>query len=96
MFQSVTFRDRGVAIQKTIPNLIFRQHKTQGSNKMKMTYDIFDKGYAITLVRNDGIVAHLQGDDATYFRDEFQSSPSDWNISKFIDQFGYDVLFEQG
>ena len=61
-----------------------------------MTYDIFDKGYAITLVRSDGEVAHLQGDDATLFRDEFQSSPSDWNISKFIDQVGYDVLFEQG
>jgi len=37
MLQVETFRDQGVAIQKTIPNLIFRQHKTQGSNKMKMT-----------------------------------------------------------
>jgi len=29
MLQVETFRDRGVAIQKTIPNLIFRQHKTE-------------------------------------------------------------------
>lgn len=30
MFQSVTFRDQGVAIQKTITNLNSRQHETQG------------------------------------------------------------------
>ncbi len=56
-------------------------------------YDIFDKGYAITLVREDGIVAHLQGDDANLFRDEFHQAPPEWNVSKFIDMFGYDMLF---
>jgi len=58
-----------------------------------MTYDIFDKGYAITLVRNDGETAHLQGDDATYFREEFQSCPSDWTVTDYIREVGYDMLF---
>jgi len=59
-----------------------------------MRYDIFDKGYAITLVRSDGQVAHLQGDDARYFREEFQSGPSDWTITDYIKEVGYDVLFD--
>ena len=59
-----------------------------------MTYDIFDKGYAITLVRSDGEIAHLQGDDARYFRDEFQACPSDWTITKYIKEVGYDMLFD--
>ena len=56
-------------------------------------YDIFDKGYSITLVRNDGVTAHLQGDDATYFRDEFQGCPSSWTVTDYIREVGYDMLF---
>ena len=56
-------------------------------------YDIFDKGYSITLVRNDGVTAHLQGDDATYFRGEFQECPSSWTVTDYIQEVGYDMLF---
>jgi hypothetical protein len=58
-----------------------------------MTYDIFDQGYSIILVRQDGKSAILMGDEATYFRDDFQASPSDWDVSKFIKEFEYDLLF---
>ena len=57
-------------------------------------YDIFDKGYAITLVRSDGETAHLQGDDAMYFREEFQTCPSNWTVADYIKEVGYDMLFE--
>lgn len=59
-----------------------------------MRYDIFDKGYAITLVRNDGQIVHLQGDDAHYFREEFEDCPSDWDVTRYIKEVGYDILFE--
>ena len=58
-----------------------------------MRYDIFDQGYSITLVRSDGETAHLQGDDATYFRDEYHACPSEWSVTDYIRQVGYDVLF---
>tara|TARA_B110000305_G_scaffold96451_1_gene108741 strand:+ start:50445 stop:50627 length:183 start_codon:yes stop_codon:yes gene_type:complete len=58
-----------------------------------MRYDIFDQGYSITLVRSDGETAQLQGDDATYFRDEYQACPSEWSVTDYIRQVGYDVLF---
>ena len=61
-----------------------------------MHYDILDQGYAITLIRNDGETAHLQGDDATYFREEYQDCPSDWTVTDFIRAVGYDILFERG
>lgn len=59
-----------------------------------MHYDIFDEGYAITLVRRDGQSVCLQGDDATYFREEFQGCPSTWTVTDYIKQVGYDILFE--
>lgn len=59
-----------------------------------MTYDIFDQGFAITLVRNDGETVCLQGDDATYFREEYQDCPSDWSVTRYITEVGYDMLFE--
>ena len=58
-----------------------------------MRYDIFDQGYSITLVRSDGETAYLQGEDATYFREEYQSCPSEWSVTDYIRQVGYDVLF---
>jgi hypothetical protein len=61
---------------------------------MKVTYDIFDKGYAIILIRNDGESVCLQGDDAMYFRDEYQDCPSDWTVTDYIKEVGYDMLFE--
>lgn len=60
-----------------------------------MTYDIFDKGYAITLVRSDGEIAHLQGEDATYFRDEFHQCDPEWTVTDYIKAVGYDMLFEE-
>ena len=59
-----------------------------------MHYDMFDKGYAIILVRNDGESVCLQGDDATYFRDEWLDCPSAWSVSRYITEVGYDMLFE--
>ena len=58
-----------------------------------MRYDIFDKGYAITLVRSDGEIVHLQGDDAHYFREEFQECPTDWDVTRYIKEVGYDMLW---
>ena len=57
-------------------------------------YDIFDQGFAITLVRNDGESVCLQGDAATYFREEYQDCPSDWSVTRYITEVGYDMLFE--
>lgn len=59
-----------------------------------MTYDIFDEGYAIILVRNAGETACLQGDDANYFREEYQDCPSDWSVTRYVQEVGYDMLFE--
>ena len=59
-----------------------------------MRYDMFDQGYAITLIRNDGESVCLQGDDATYFRDEWQDCPPEWTITDYIREVGYDMLFE--
>ena len=61
-----------------------------------MAYDIFDQGFIITLVSNDGESVCLQGQDATTFRDGFQACPSDWTVSRYIDQAGYDILFGEG
>ena len=58
-----------------------------------MRYDIFDKGYAIALLRSDGEIVHLQGDDAHYFREEFQECPSDWDVTRYIKEVGYDMLW---
>ena len=58
-----------------------------------MRYDIFDKGYAIALLRSDGEIVHLQGDDARYFREEFQDCPSDWDVTRYIKEVGYDMLW---
>lgn len=60
-----------------------------------MRYDIFDKGYAITLVRSDGVVAHLQGEDANYFREEFHQCDPEWTVTDYIKAVGYDMLFEE-
>lgn len=57
-------------------------------------YDMFDQGYAITLVRNDGESACLQGDDATYFREEWLACPSTWTVTDYIREVGYDMLFQ--
>ena len=59
-----------------------------------MRYDIMDEGYAITLVRSDGVSVCLQGDDAMYFREEYQTCPSDWSITDYIREVGYDMLFD--
>jgi hypothetical protein len=58
-----------------------------------MTYDIFDRGFYMTIVRNDGESICLQGDDATYFSEEYQSCHSDWTITDYIKEVGYDILF---
>lgn len=58
-------------------------------------YDMFDQGYAITLVRLDGASVCLQGDDAGYFRDEWLGCPSDWSVSRYIAEVGYDTLFDK-
>lgn len=68
--------------------------KRQTQGRHDMTYDIFDQGFAITLVRNDGETVCLQGDDATYFREEYQDCPSDWSVTRYITEVGYDMLFE--
>ena len=57
-------------------------------------FDIFDEGFVITLVRLDGESVCLQGDDAHYFRDEWQDCPSDWDVSRYIAEAGYDILFD--
>jgi len=59
-----------------------------------MTYYILDEGFAITLVRYDGESVYLQGEDATTFRDEWLECPSEWDISTYINEVGYDILFE--
>ena len=61
-----------------------------------MHYDIFDRGFYLTLVRQDGESVCLQGQDATTFRDGYQACPSDWTVSRYIDQVGYDILFGEG
>ena len=59
------------------------------------SYDIFDQGFSITLVSNDGQSVCLQGQDATTFRDGFEACPNDWTVSRYINQVGYDILFDE-
>ena len=61
-----------------------------------MRYHIFDRGFYMTLIRQDGESVCLQGQDATTFRDGYQACPSDWTVSRYIDQVGYDILFGEG
>ena len=58
-------------------------------------FDMFDQGYAITLVRKDGASVCLSGDSAGYFREDWLDCPSDWSVSRFIAEVGYDILFDE-
>ena len=59
-----------------------------------MTYYILDQGFSINLIRHDGESVCLQGQDATTFRDGWLECPSEWDISTYINEVGYDILFE--
>lgn len=58
-----------------------------------MQYYIFDQGFAVNVIRHDGESICLQGQDATTFRDGYHACPSDWDVSRYINQVGYDILF---
>ena len=58
-------------------------------------FDMIDAGYAITLIRIDGNSVCLSGDSAGYFREEWQDCPSEWSVSRFIAEVGYDILFDE-
>lgn len=60
-----------------------------------MIYAMYDQGYAIILEREDGKSVCLQGDDAMYFRADWQDeNHGHLSIGQFIEHLGYDVLFE--
>ena len=66
-----------------------------GSNSMLTDLTNTAKGYVGMRQEGESEIAHLQGDDAMYFRDEFHQCDPEWSVTKYIKEVGYDILFNE-